>query len=85
MSDKPDATEAIEEYDTSDLLDAPNQQVVRPDGSGPADEGEGGSTAEPEPGELDSMTKADLIERAEALGIEIDPSATKAEIREALG
>jgi hypothetical protein len=24
-------------------LDAPNQQVVRPDGSGPADEGEGGS------------------------------------------
>jgi hypothetical protein len=25
-------------------LDNPNQQVVRPDGSGPADEGEGGST-----------------------------------------
>ena len=24
-------------------LDAPNQQVVRPDGSGPADEGSGGS------------------------------------------
>jgi hypothetical protein len=27
-----------------ELLDAPNQQVVRPDGSGPADEGDGGST-----------------------------------------
>jgi hypothetical protein len=26
------------------LLDAPNQQVVRPDGSHPSDEGEGGST-----------------------------------------
>lgn len=25
-------------------LDAPNQQVVRPDGSGPADEGTGGSS-----------------------------------------
>jgi len=25
------------------LLDAPNQQVVRPDGSGPADEGTGAS------------------------------------------
>jgi hypothetical protein len=24
-------------------LDAPNQQVVRPDGSGPADEGSGGA------------------------------------------
>lgn len=29
--------------------DAPNQQVVRPDGSGPADEGTGGSTPDPEP------------------------------------
>jgi hypothetical protein len=26
-------------------LDAPNQQVVRPDGSGPADEGSGGGKA----------------------------------------
>ena len=30
-------------------LDAPNQQVVRPDGSGPADEGSGGSTSEAKP------------------------------------
>lgn len=27
-----------------ELLDAPNQQTVRPDGSGPADKGNGGST-----------------------------------------
>lgn len=32
--------------DDAGLLDAPNQQVVRPDGSHPADEGEGGSGAE---------------------------------------
>lgn len=31
-----------------ELLDAPNQQVVRPDGSGPSDEGTGGSAPEPE-------------------------------------
>ena len=31
-------------------LDAPNQQAVRPDGSGPADEGTGGASAsEPAP------------------------------------
>ena len=31
-------------------LDNPNQQVVRPDGSGPADEGSGGGeTHRPEP------------------------------------
>ena len=29
------------------LLDAPNQQVVRPDGSAPWEEGEGGSTQTP--------------------------------------
>jgi hypothetical protein len=70
---------------SDDLLDAPNQQVVRPDGSGPADEGEGGSTAEAEANPLDSMTKAELIEEAESRGIELDATATKAEIREALG
>lgn len=31
--------------DEPDRLSAPNQQVVRPDGSGPADEGEGGSAS----------------------------------------
>jgi len=30
------------------LLDAPNQQVVRPDGSAPWEEGQGGSTQPPE-------------------------------------
>ena len=30
----------------SELYDAPNQQVVRADGSGPGDEGEGGSEGE---------------------------------------
>lgn len=32
-----------------ELLDNPNQQVVRPDGSGPADEGEGGTTHQDKP------------------------------------
>lgn len=31
-------------------LDAPNQQVVRPDGSGPGDEGKGGSKPRAKPG-----------------------------------
>jgi hypothetical protein len=70
---------------------APNQQAVRGDQSGPAEEGEGGTERidpEPlEPGEpgLDSMTKAELIDEAEARGIDVDPTLTKAEIREALG
>lgn len=33
---------------TGELLDAPNQQVVRPDRSAPWDEGEGGSEHKPE-------------------------------------
>ena len=36
--------------DEPERLDAPNQQVVRGDESGPADEGTGGAT-EPEPAE----------------------------------
>jgi hypothetical protein len=36
------------EKDEPERLDAPNQQVVREDGSGPADEGTGGAS-EPEP------------------------------------
>jgi hypothetical protein len=31
--------------DEPERLDAPNQQVVRPDGSGPADEGDGAGKA----------------------------------------
>lgn len=36
--------------DEPDRLDAPNQQAVRPDGSGPADEGTGaGEAPKPKP------------------------------------
>jgi hypothetical protein len=74
---------------------APNQQAVRGDESGPAEEGTGGEERvdpEPvEPGEetverpLDSMTKAELLQVAELQGVEVDESLTKAEIREAIG
>ena len=103
---EPGQTEPIEEVDTSDRLDAPNQQVVRPDASAPWDEGEGGTEAavepatdaerevreaepevesEPEQNPLDDMTKGELIDEAERRGVDVDASATKAEIREALG
>jgi hypothetical protein len=80
-----------------EFYDAPNQQVVRGDGSGPSDEGKGGSKpqkakaekAEPEQAEsekdLSTMKKADLIERAEASGVEVDETMTKDEILEAMG
>jgi hypothetical protein len=67
--------------------DAPNQQVVRGDGSGPADEGTGGSAAAPEPeaeSEFDAMTKDELLDEAYARGIDVPSGATKAEIREAI-
>jgi hypothetical protein len=50
---------------------APNQQLVRPDGSGPAEEGEGGSThGEPDPkDDLDDMTKDELLAHAQQLGV----------------
>ena len=75
--------------------DAPNQQVVRPDGSAPWDEGEGGSTnPEPQPqqaeaeeqgggDELDEMTKAELLEYAQELGVSpANNNMTKEELRE---
>jgi len=37
--------------------DAPNQQVVRSDGSGPAEEGNGGSSNTPLPGPRAAKTK----------------------------
>ena len=61
--------------------DAPNQQVVRPDGSAPWEEGEGGTTHEEQPNPLDSMTKAELLDYAYDLGVDVDESATKADIR----
>jgi hypothetical protein len=69
---------------SGDLYDAPNQQVVRGDGSGPADEGEGGSPPEEEASALDEMTKAELIAEASRRGIDVHETWTKAEIREEL-
>jgi hypothetical protein len=34
--------------------------------------------------DLDAMTKAELLAHAEAAGITVDPSATKAEVRAAI-
>jgi hypothetical protein len=68
------------------LYDAPNQQVVRADGSGPWDEGTGGS-AEPVQAEptLDEMSKQELLEYAQARGISpANNDMTKAEIRESI-
>jgi len=55
---------------------APNQQAVRPDGSGPAEEGDGGSSQDdPEPKDsdtgidLDVMTKDQLLAYAQQLGV----------------
>ena len=77
---EPGQTEPIEEYDTSGLLDNPNQQVVRPDGSGPADEGEGGSTAEAEPA---TEAEAEVLEQAETSSADVDLDAmTKDELLE---
>jgi hypothetical protein len=67
---------------------APNQQAVRGDESGPAEEGEGNTERiDPEPVQpaeqpnLDEMTKAELLEHAASLGVDVDESATKADIR----
>jgi hypothetical protein len=74
--------------DEPDRLDAPNQQVVRPDGSGPGDEGDGGSAppeAEQQTTDPDQMTKAELLEEADRRGVRVGQDATKADIRKALG
>ena len=82
----------------SELLDAPNQQVVRPDGSAPWEEGAGGSgeaVAEPkaEEGEApalvtadyESMTKDELIALAQSRGISpANAAMSKAELIAAL-
>ena len=70
------------------MWDAPNQQVVRPDQSAPWDEGDGGSeNAGPKGGDeptVEEMTKAQLLNHAGRLGIDVDDTMTKAEIREAI-
>lgn len=72
---------------SGDLHDAPNQQVVRADGSGPADEGDGGSGGsggEPAAAtvDLEAMSKAELVAYAESLGLPAD--GTKAELIDAI-
>jgi hypothetical protein len=64
-----------------DQYDNPNQEVVRADGSGPADEGDGGSVPESEAERLDAMTKAELLGEAEARGLQADAGMTKADLR----
>lgn len=65
------------------VWDAPNQQVVRADGSAPWEEGEGGAAALPdEPPTLDEMTKEQLLERAQELGVSpANAAMSKAELR----
>jgi hypothetical protein len=71
---------------------APNQQAVRGDESGPAEEGEGGIERidpEPlEPGEttdLDEMTKDELLQVARDRGVSpANAAMTKEEIRAAI-
>lgn len=75
---------------SGERYDSPNQQVVRPDGSGPGVEGTGGDsqpqvTSPPEDNgaedELETMTKAELIAYADERGISVDQYATKDEIK----
>jgi hypothetical protein len=77
---------------SEELWDAPNQQVVRPDQSPPWEEGEGGSegagpkSSRSSGGEptVDEMTKAQLLERAAELDLDVDDQMTKAELRAAI-
>lgn len=73
--------------------DAPNQQVVREDGSGPWDEGTGGTpgagardeSVQGETTELDTMTKDELLTHARSLGVSpANATMTKDELRESI-
>ena len=72
------------------LLDNPNQQVVRPDGSGPGIGHEGveqprAAVGETSPPPLDQMTKAELLEYAKQLGVSpANNDMTKDELRAAV-
>jgi hypothetical protein len=68
--------------DTSGTVwDAPNKQVLGLDP--PWVEGTGGSEGEPTP-QAASLTKAELLEQAQAKGLDVDDTNTKAEIKQAL-
>lgn len=51
------------------MWDAPNQQVVRDDHSGPWEEGTGGDTDVPTATGLDDMTKDELLAYAQSHGV----------------
>lgn len=67
---------------------SPNQQAVRPDGSGAAEEGEGGSTIDPSPPkegvDLESMTKDELLAYAADHGVSVHASMVKDDIKAAI-
>ncbi len=75
------------------MWDAPNQQVVRPDESGPWDEGDGG-TIHPAPkteaasagsSPLDAMSKDELLDYARARGISpANAAMSKQDIRDSI-
>ena len=72
------------------VWDAPNQQVVREDGSPPWEEGAGGGGS-PDPqtagsdGDLEGMTKAELLDYARQLGVSpANSDMTKAELIDAI-
>ena len=72
-------------------LDAPNQQAVRADGSGPAEEGTGGGGGEaaraaaPTDEGLDALTKDELLAKAQELGVTpANAGMTKDELKAAI-
>ena len=72
-------------------LDAPNQQVVRTDGSGPAEEGTGGGgeaarqAAPTGSSELDALTKDELLAKAQELNVTpANAGMTKDELKAAI-
>ena len=74
---------------TETLYDAPNQQVVRADGSGPGIDSEpapepkdGAQDPSDETAALDAMTKAELLAYAQQLGVSpANNDMTKDELR----
>lgn len=69
-----------------ELLDAPNQQVVRPDGSAPWEEGTGGTAAAAGTSSgLDDMSKDELLAYAQQLGLTpANAAMSKGELRAAI-
>jgi hypothetical protein len=72
------------------VYDAPNQQVVRGDGSGPGASEVSVSGEPPAPaaagdeGPGADATKQELLDYAAAHGLDVDEDMTKAEIREVI-